>query len=76
MGPRGWTPSTVQQTVAQPFTTRQAVNRATGNRATAFFNQDGSYVIVDDVTHDLVQISNRNDPNWIPDPSITNPYQP
>lgn len=24
----------------------------------------------------ILQVSNRLDPNWVPDPTITNPYMP
>jgi RHS repeat-associated protein len=74
---RGWTNQSIVNTVRKPFTTRMATNKATGNPATAYFNKDGSHVIVDDVSGDLVQISDRtNIANWIPDPSIINPYIP
>ena len=74
---RGWTRESIDTTVKDPHTTREAHNRATGNPATAYFNKDGSHVIRDDVTGDLVQLSDRNDPgSWTPDPSIENPYTP
>jgi serine/threonine protein kinase len=63
-------------TVYNPFTTRAAINRLTDNPATAYFNRDGSYVVVDNVTSDMIQISNRLDPNWIPDSYIVNPFRP
>ncbi len=47
-----------------------------GNLATAYFNQDGSYVVVDNITHEVIQVSNRFDPKWIPDNTIVNPYEP
>jgi hypothetical protein len=46
------------------------MNTSTGNAATAYFDGDGSYVVRDDVTGDLVQTSNRNDPNWVVDSRI------
>lgn len=74
---RGWTREAINETVNNPFTTRAATNRATGNAATAFFRKDGSHVIRDNVTGDLVQMSDRANPaNWIPDSSIVNPYLP
>jgi hypothetical protein len=76
MSPRGWTGQSIDEVLNHPHATRQATNRATGNRATAFFREDGSYVVRDDVTEEIVQISNRNDPNWIPDRSIEDPYRP
>jgi hypothetical protein len=49
---------------------------ANGNSATAYFNKDGSYIVRDDVTGDVIQVSNRNDANWIPDATINDPYVP
>ena len=76
MNSRGWSRETVQSTYSGPFITRPSTNVATGNPATAYFNKDGSYVVIDDITHEVVQVSDRFDPNWIPDPNITNPYLP
>lgn len=73
---RGWTKELIHKTVNQPFTTRLASNRATGNSATAFFQKDGSYIVKDDITNEVIQISNRLDPKWVPDATITNPYIP
>jgi len=76
MQTRGWTEAAIRNTVNNPYTTRSAINRATGNDATAFFNLDGSHVIIDNITREVVQISNRFDPAWIPDSSIINPFIP
>lgn len=38
--------------------------------------RDGSYGIIDDVTDEVVQISNRYDSNWVPDANIQNPHKP
>jgi len=73
---RGWTAADIDETIQSPYTTRPAQNKANGNPATAFFNEDGSYVVRDNKTGDILQISNRNDPNWIPDQTIKNPYRP
>ena len=73
---RGWTEQTVQQTVRYSRITREATNLANNNPATAFFNRDGSYVVIDNITRVVIQVSNRFDPNWIPDPSIINPFIP
>lgn len=32
--------------------------------ATMYMRSDGSYIIRNDTTGDIVQISNRNDPHW------------
>ncbi len=33
----------------------------------------GSYVVRDNNTGDVIQISNKNDPHWVPDQTIKNP---
>jgi len=76
MHTRGWTAETVRHTINNPHATRDAFNRATGNNATAFFNKDGSHVIVDNITGEVVQVSNRFDTSWIPDSSIIIPFIP
>jgi filamentous hemagglutinin len=32
--------------------------------ATAYINEDGSYVVRNDQTGEIVQVSDRNNPNW------------
>ncbi len=76
MGRRGWTKELIHETVNNPFTTRVASNRATGNAATAYFQKNGSYIVKDNITNEIIQISNRLDPKWIPDATIINPYIP
>jgi D-hexose-6-phosphate mutarotase len=73
---RGWNLGSIQSTIDKSYTTRTGTNRATGNSTTVYYNKDGSYVIVDNGTGKVVQISNRNNPNWKPDQSIQNPYIP
>lgn len=78
MSKRGWTDSSINKTINEPYTTRLAINKTTPTRnpATAYYNKDGSYVIRDNITGDIIQISKRGDVNWIPDSSIVNPYIP
>ena len=76
MARRGWTTELIHGVVNAPFATRVALNRATGNAATAFFTKEGFYVVKDNVTNEIIQISNRLDPGWVPDASIVNPYRP
>ena len=74
---RGWTESLIKDTVDNPYTIRVSTNKATGHTATVFYTKQGSYVIVDDVTKEIIQISDNIDPaTWIPDSSIVNPYIP
>lgn len=77
MNSRGWTEDLIRNTVDYPYTIRTSVNKATGNAATVFYTQQGSYVIVDDVTKAIVQISDNINPStWAPDLSIVDPYIP
>jgi hypothetical protein len=72
MGSRGWAQSLIDDALARPSSTvitRDTRWMSAGTRlndpATAFIRADGSYVVRNDLTGDVVQISNRNDPNWI-----------
>ena len=77
MNSRGWTEDLIRNTVDNPYTIRTSVNKATGNAATVFYTQQSSYVIVDDVTKAIVQISDNINPStWAPDLSIVDPYIP
>ncbi|WP_129716182.1 colicin E5-related ribonuclease [Pedobacter sp. SYP-B3415] len=66
----------IQRTVERPYATSQATNKANGNPSTEYFNRDGSYVVKDNKTGDIIQVSNWNDPNWVPDNTIANPFIP
>jgi RHS repeat-associated protein len=72
---RGWTTESIHNLVNHPYTTRNATNKATNNAATAYFNKDGTYVVRDNVTMTIIQISDRTRP-WLPDATIINPYFP
>jgi RHS repeat-associated protein len=71
IGKRGWTKESVQTTIENPSRTVQTADTrhlADGTRlndpATAYINQDGSYVVRNNRSGDVVQVSNRNDPSW------------
>ncbi len=70
---RGWSQDLVNETVNNPYTTREALNKANGNPATAFYNKEGQYVVRDNKTGNIVQISDKSRP-FSPDPTIKNPY--
>ena len=76
MGERGWTKERINNTTRNPYTTRDAVNKANNNPSTAYYNQDGSYVVRDNITNQIIQISKVGNKNWIPDSTIVNPYKP
>lgn len=68
---RGWTQGDILKTIQNPTRTtsvRDTRHLPDGSRlndpATAYIGPDGRYVIRNDKTGDIVQISNRNDPNW------------
>jgi hypothetical protein len=71
MSIRGWQQVDVVSAVANPA--RSVVTRDTrylpsGDRmndpATAYYSKDGGYVVRNDITGDIVQVSNRNDQHW------------
>jgi len=70
---RGWTQGLINQTLGGDYVKtvpglRDTRHLKTGGQlndpATAYVRSDGSYIIVNDKTGDIVQISNRNDPFW------------
>lgn len=76
MSSRAWSATDIDETLNSPVATRAATNKATGNPATAYFRKDGSYVVRDNRTGDIVQVSDRTDPSWVPDRTIQDPYRP
>lgn len=57
---RGWTKESVKATTDSPHATSKALNKGTGGEATAYFNKDGSHVVVDNTTGDVIQVTDRN----------------
>jgi hypothetical protein len=71
MPERGWTQEQVEQTIENPDRTVETTDtrwNPDGTRnndpATAYINEDGSYVVRNNETGDIVQISDRTDPGW------------
>ncbi len=71
MAKSGWTKDTVEQTIVNPHRTVQTRDTRhlpgsgrMDDTATAYINKDGSYVVRNDRTGDIVQVSDRTDPNW------------
>jgi YD repeat-containing protein len=72
MKKRGWTEKDVEDTIDNPARTTKTrdtrnLEDGSGRRddpATAYVRDDGSYVVRNDVDGTVVQVSNRNDPNW------------
>jgi cell division septation protein DedD len=72
MPKRGWNEDSVRQTIDRPARTVRTTDARwqpdgskVSEEATAYINRDGSYVVRNNRTGDIVQISNRNDPGWI-----------
>jgi len=68
---RGWTKELVEESIEKPartVRTRDTRHLPDGGRmddpATAYYSERGGYVVRNDRTGDIVQVSNRNDPGW------------
>jgi RHS repeat-associated protein len=68
---RGWSEDSVNDLVNNPSETKSVRDTrwtSDGTKlddpATAYIKKDGNYVIRNDKTGDITQVSNRNDPNW------------
>jgi hypothetical protein len=73
MSNRGWNKENIDSTIKtgkQEPAVDTRHNPATGTQnnapATKYTNPDGSYVVRNNETGDIVQISNKNKPDWIP----------
>lgn len=68
IGPRGWTEALIQGTVDNPTATHAVWDFTSGTRqaATAYARSDGSYVVLNDETRLVVQVSDINKANWKP----------
>ncbi|WP_374545022.1 colicin E5-related ribonuclease [Rhodoblastus sp.] len=72
MSARGWTSDSIRSTLSSPAKTIPArgtrfddiLGVRRDDPATAYVNTDGSYVVVNDTDRTVVQLSDRNDPDW------------
>jgi hypothetical protein len=71
MPERGWTKESVEETINNPNRTVETIDnrwRPDGTQindpATAYINEDGSYVVRNNQTGDIVQVSDLTDPGW------------
>jgi len=68
---RGWSLEQIIEVQKNPTYTRSTANnpnvynRANGNPVTYYYRSDGHYVVIDDITHQVVQVSNTHNPGWI-----------
>jgi hypothetical protein len=73
MEKRGWDNEIVDDAINNSIRTVQTSdtrnNPLTGVKnndpATAYYSKNGGYVVRNDRTGDIVQVSDRNDPNWV-----------
>lgn len=80
MGKRGWTEESIQETLNNPVRTVKTrdtrwlpgADGPLNDSATAYYATDGSYVVRNDKTGVITQISNKNDPSWIAPWDISN----
>jgi hypothetical protein len=68
MGPRGWSESLEKEVLEEPVTTHSVWDFTSGSRqaATAYVRSDGAYVVINDETRAVVQISDINKVGWKP----------
>ena len=71
MKTHGWTYDTIDQAVSNGRI-GCAINKATGNPSTVYGHPEyaGHYVVIDDVTSSIVQLSNLKYAVWYPDSTI------
>lgn len=65
---RGWAFDDILEVYRNPAQTRNnsnITNRANGNPVTYYYRPDGHYVVIDDITGQVVQVSNTFDTGWI-----------
>ena len=69
---RGWTPDMINESLNNPVRTipwQDTRYLSGGGRvndpATAYYYRGGGYVVRNNVTGDIVQVSDRNDPGWM-----------
>lgn len=67
---RGWTADAIGRAIRRPVATGRTVDRATGQPATAYFVSHNQYVVRNDVTGQIVQVSDLRNPNWMVDRAI------
>ena len=78
---RGWSLESIKQVVANPAMTRSTLdnihvyNRENGNPVTYYYRLDGHYVVIDNLTNQVVQVSDLSDIGWI-DEMTNRPIQP
>ena len=69
---RGWSLDAIKNAILNGKT-GVSTNRATGNESSVYSypGSQNQYVVIDDITRSVVQVSNLHDTGWIPDKGIT-----
>jgi filamentous hemagglutinin len=73
MRSRNWTYRIMQEALENPVRVMETrdtrfdprIGACHNDLATAFYHKDGGYIVRNDRTGDIVQVSDRNDPDWI-----------
>ena len=55
---------TIDDVLARPAQTMKTIDLRTGQPATAYYRPDGNYLVRNDVTGDVIQMSNVNALQW------------
>ena len=78
MDDRGWTLDDVENALTSPEAIVGTFDSKTQDPATAFYIDSNNCVIQNNVTLEIIQISNRNDPNWVGplNPNYDGPWDP
>jgi RHS repeat-associated protein len=69
---RKWTDATIRQVMDAPYAVGKSINMRNNNPATAYFLTKNQYVVIDDITNEVVQISDLLKADWKVDTRITN----
>jgi len=65
---RGWSFADIEDVLNNPALKRadpSIVNRTNGNPVTYFYRSDGYYIVQDDITGQIIQVSDTLDPLWV-----------
>ncbi len=68
---RNWSKEQIVNVINNPSQMGTSINRYTGNECLVYFNEKGGYVVVDNVTGKIVQISQYDMSDFIIDKDIT-----
>jgi hypothetical protein len=79
MAERGWTKESVKALIDNSYTIRTSTSRLTNNPATVFYAKTGDYVVVNNITKEVVQVTDKAKVAkniWFPDMDTVNAYIP